>query len=222
MTNNIPAPDVERVTHDSLHEAQLAVMSAVPYVQKQKTQGLNYTFASEAELIGKLHPAMRRHGITVRPSGITLLSEQEYQSKGGARMVNVRALVTFTFHHGTEEADVVVMSEAADSGDKASPKMMTMALKYALRQFFLIETGDDPDEKAHKRAFEADQQYGERVKMASQAICDAQTNAELQKVLSKIHAFPPEAQEALRELAAQQPVYSTMSELAGSNEVEYE
>jgi len=32
-----------------------------------------------------------------------------------------------------------------DGGDKSVPKSLTIALKYALRQAFLMETGDDPD-----------------------------------------------------------------------------
>jgi hypothetical protein len=41
-----------------------------------------------------------------------------------------------------------VLGEASDAGDKAAPKAMTGAMKYFLRQSFLIETGDDPDRYA--------------------------------------------------------------------------
>ena len=34
--------------------------------------------------------------------------------------------------------------EGSDTGDKASNKALTGAYKYALRQTFCIETGDDP------------------------------------------------------------------------------
>ena len=41
---------------------------------------------------------------------------------------------------------VKVLGDGADTGDKASYKAMTGAMKYALRQTFVIETGDDPDD----------------------------------------------------------------------------
>ena len=51
-----------------------------------------------------------------------------------------------------EQAFVEVFAEASDQGDKRASKAMTLAKKYALREFFLIETGDDPDAQVSKRA----------------------------------------------------------------------
>ena len=65
----------------------------------------------------------------------------------GALMNRVLYPQTFRFIHTAsgDYIDVPILGEASDVGDKASNKAMTAALKYALRQTFLIETGDDPD-----------------------------------------------------------------------------
>ena len=57
---------------------------------------------------------------------------------------------SFTLTHTTSDTSIRVaaIGEGMDSGDKGFPKAQTNALKYALRQSFLIETGDDPDKYA--------------------------------------------------------------------------
>ncbi len=151
MTDGVVYPE-----HKTLQDAQLAIMADVPYIKKGTSPGLRYTYAGEADLIAKLHPAMRRHRVTVCPESVEVVSETEYATASGTRMVNVRATVGYVFRHGDDQQYVAVLAEAADSGDKAAAKLMTSALKYALRQFFLIETGDDPDATAHQRAAVAD------------------------------------------------------------------
>jgi hypothetical protein len=47
--------------------------------------------------------------------------------------------------HSDTYIDIQTTGEGADSGDKSSNKAMTGGYKYALRQVFCIETGDDPD-----------------------------------------------------------------------------
>ena len=53
--------------------------------------------------------------------------------------------------------DVTAPGEGADSGDKSGNKANTCAYKYALRQTFVIETGDDPDEEASEKSQRATQ-----------------------------------------------------------------
>lgn len=130
-----------------LAKAKLKVMAQVPYIQKQRASGLNYSFAGEAAILEKLHPAMREAGLTFCPSGCVLIAQEQYTTKSGAAMNRVIVQVTFALTHadsGQTEA-IQTLGEGSDSGDKATSKAMTSAFKYALRQAFLIETGDDPD-----------------------------------------------------------------------------
>ena len=131
----------------SVHAAIIAIMGEVGYVQKQRTQGLNYSYASEAALIAALRPAMIEHGVYVSVFDVVETIRDTYETKNGASMNSTftGAKVRFTHAPSDTHIDVYAQGEGADIGDKSSNKAMTGLLKYALRQTFLIETGDDPD-----------------------------------------------------------------------------
>lgn len=130
-----------------LAKAKILVMAKVPYIQKERKQGLNYSFAGEAAILEKLHPALREAGLAWAVSGCELVASEQYTTKGGSSMnrVLVRATYTLTHAESGQAETIQSLGEGSDSGDKATSKAMTSALKYALRQTFLIETGDDPD-----------------------------------------------------------------------------
>ena len=73
---------------------------------------------------------------------------------------NAVATYVFRFIHAPSQThiDVEVRGEGNDSLDKASYKAATGALKYAIRQAFLIETGDDPDDSQEQKEAELDRQ----------------------------------------------------------------
>jgi len=195
----------------TLHEARLQVMAEVPYIRKSRSGGLNYTFMSEAELISAMHPAMRKAGLTVSPLDVAVVSESEYRTaRTDTRMAHVRAVVTYRFvaGGGSEHEDVRVLAEAADSGDKSSSKLMTMAMKYALRQFFLIETGDDPDTVAHQRSNQRDAAF-DRAVIEIQKAGDLQA---LEVVRTKAQQTSPQFKAELEAVVA-----SRRSELNGAN-----
>ena len=131
-----------------IYEAVNAVMQEVGYVQKQSGKNLSYTYASEGALIAALRPVMVKHGIMAYVMSHDELTREEYETKGGTRMTNtvIRGKVRFTHIDGSF-IEVTAGGEGSDSGDKSYNKSQTDLLKYALRQTFLIETGDDPDQE---------------------------------------------------------------------------
>jgi len=138
----------------SIYTAINEVMAKVGYVQKERVPGLNYSFAGESALIQALRPAMVEAGIIVSMDDYELLSTETYTTAKGAVMYNVKVMGKIRFTHAPSETSIVVMAlgEGADSSDKATNKAMTGAFKYALRQTFMIETGDDPDKDREERA----------------------------------------------------------------------
>ena len=126
------------------------VMSQVGYVQKKKSDKLNYTFAGEAALIQALRPWMVLAGINMHVAEIKNKVREQYETKSGTTMQSITLVAVIVFTHAPSGTLVEVMSsgEGSDTGDKASNKALTGAYKYALRQTFCIETGDDPDEHA--------------------------------------------------------------------------
>lgn len=131
----------------NISEAITRVMTKVDYVQKEKTGALKYSFAGEAALIAALRPEMVEEGISMYCAGIEDVVATEYQSSSGTRMINVTLTGHWAFVHAPSGTQIVVTSrgEGSDSSDKANNKAMTGSFKYAIRQTFMIETGDDPD-----------------------------------------------------------------------------
>lgn len=132
---------------ENVHQAINQVMNFVGYVQKQKAQALNYSFAGEAALISALRPHMVEAGLYVAVVSVKEVTRGQYTTAKGSVMnsVDLTAVIRFTHALSGTFIDVEALGSGADSGDKASNKALTGAYKYALRQTFCIETGDDPD-----------------------------------------------------------------------------
>jgi hypothetical protein len=134
---------------ENIQQAINEVMRAVGYVpQTGKIQGYSYT--SESDLIEALRPAMNEAGVICMPRSIVEMRQETYTTKGGSVMNRVTLLIQYAFVHAASGTELLcqTVGEGSDAGDKATAKAMTGALKYALRQTFLIETGDDPDKAA--------------------------------------------------------------------------
>jgi hypothetical protein len=122
------------------------------YVQKTgQMQGtMRYSYAKEGDFIAAIRPLMETHGVTIRPKAVEAVLMEVIETSGdrGTRRQN-RAVVRVTFellHVSGDHADIQTFGEGIDSGDKAFNKAMTGAMKYAMRQTFCVETGDDPDD----------------------------------------------------------------------------
>lgn len=137
---------VDGGAHKDIYAAMLAVYKKVGYVQKtSRNDHLKYKYAGEADLIEALRPAMVENGIIIYPSSATVdIGAYDQNGKHTNRVVGQYA---FTFLHAETGTSITVaaIGEGVDNGDKAAYKSATGALKYALRQAFLIETGDEPE-----------------------------------------------------------------------------
>lgn len=132
---------------EDIHEAILNVMKEVGYVHKGgKNTFQNYTYAGESDLIAALRPVMIEQGIVVAITKWDAKSEV-YAKKDGSPAFRTfgTATVRYTHAHSKTYMEVQALAEGTDAGDKSSYKAATGALKYANRQTFLIETGDEPE-----------------------------------------------------------------------------
>ena len=145
--------EVQEVMPKNIDEAIVAIMNQVGYVQKMKAANLTYTFAGEAALIAAIRPWMVHYGVYVRVTEVTEFAQLQYETANGKPMLNTTLRVTMRFTHAPSGSfiDVDARGEGSDSGDKSSNKALTGAYKYALRQTFCIETGDDPDKDASEQ-----------------------------------------------------------------------
>lgn len=131
-----------------LLEAVHAVMRDVGYVQKdgQNVQQ-KYRFASEAAFIAALRPAMVTHGLVLLPlpTEEPIVLETFPRAEG---KVSFRAVVRRRYLLGHTSGGTLTLGmegEGIDTSDKAVPKACTQAMKWLLRQLFIIETGLEPD-----------------------------------------------------------------------------
>lgn len=142
----------------NIHEAINAVMDEVGYVKKSRAANLNYSFAGEAALISAIRPSMVEHGIYMSVAEVVKTSRENYTTAKGTAMVNTVIQAKVKFTHAPSDTSIIVeaVGEGSDSGDKSSNKAMTGLYKYALRQTFCIETGDDPDKHASEERGDPD------------------------------------------------------------------
>lgn len=129
------------------------IMKTVGYMQKDgkiSGSGPNYSYLSEEQITAELHRAFAEVGLTITPHSMAVVGERDDVTRSGGVLHNIRVAATYQFTDPDDKDTVLVqvLGEGSDSGDKAVNKAMTGAYKYALRQSFMISTGDDPDHTA--------------------------------------------------------------------------
>ena len=183
-----------------IHEAINKVMQEVGYVKKQKGANLNYTYAGEAALISALRPAMVENGIYMHVLKIENVTRESYTTTKGTAMVNtvISAVIRFAHVTGTF-IDVASTGEGSDAGDKSANKAMTGLYKYAMRQTFCIETGDDPDkfQSEERKPVEMTLEQAKKVKDAKGELYTDKDDASLQNIVST-PAAPAEKKQAAK------------------------
>ena len=142
----LDAPETTALLHsgvDNISRKIIAVVRDVGYVQKAGHNDFqNYKYATEADAIAALRPAMIKHGLCMIPS-----VESVEQDEWG----NTNVLMHYRILD--EEGNFLSFRAAGSGNDKNSKgvgdkgiyKALTGASKYALLKTFMMETGDDPE-----------------------------------------------------------------------------
>lgn len=145
---------------------------------------MKYTVATEADVIAALRPAMVEHGLLMAPINVVQLESGYRETKGGGTMTTVRLAITYRFSHvgGDDYLDVMSVGEAANVSDKGSAAAMTMAQKYALLQFFMIERGNDPETIATHRNEENAQKYRDAVQSLQRCLDEQRLNGVMERI----------------------------------------
>jgi hypothetical protein len=138
-----------------IHERLLAVMNDVQAVGKNdrnSQQGFN--FRGIDAVINAVGPAFRKHGVMVIPAVQSSEYTQVEVGKNRTPMGHARLEVAFVFVASDgSQIEAVVPAEAMDSGDKATAKAMSVALRTALLQVLALPTDEpDPDSSSYERA----------------------------------------------------------------------
>jgi hypothetical protein len=116
-----------------------------------------YDFRGIDDVVNTVSPIFADLGILGPLPVGTAAETRDITTTGGSKMREVTVGVTYRFHGPIDHLDVNVPGEAMDSGDKATPKAMSVALRIALLQALLIPTKElapDPDSQNYVRANE--------------------------------------------------------------------
>ena len=145
MTDGVVLPTIVQAIN--------GVMRAIDHVGKNEGGGkLGYKFRGIDAVINATGPAFRAHGVFVVPEVLNY----EYatvKSNADKDLASVRLTVRYIFHGPAGDSiSSTVVGEAFDSGDKATAKAMSVALRTCLLQVLALPTDDpDPDSQVYER-----------------------------------------------------------------------
>lgn len=127
------------MTAPNIHQRIHAVMQSVDYIQKQKKQGMQYTFASHDAVTAKVRPVLVEHGVIYYPVAMA-------RAQDGNR-TEIDVTIRFAnIEDPTDFIDVASCGYGVDAQDKGPGKAISYAVKYALLKTLGLETGDDPEQ----------------------------------------------------------------------------
>lgn len=126
-----------------------AIIKDIEAVEKSKRPGsqISYAYRSIDEFMNVLNPLLAKHKVTVVPE-VLENNRDSYKTSSGVTMHSVVMKIKYTFYaEDGSNVCAVMIGESFDSGDKASNKAQSVALKYAIMQVFMVPTEDieDPD-----------------------------------------------------------------------------
>lgn len=142
-----PVPPPPTVVHPSVHQLLGIIVGELPAVGKnQRNASQGFNFRGIDDVLNVLNPILSKYGVFFVPDVVERVYTQRATSKGGV-MHAVDLHVRYTFYGpGRDSVTGSVWGEGTDSGDKATNKAMTMAMKNILFQVFAISTDEvDPD-----------------------------------------------------------------------------
>lgn len=140
-----------------LAKAVCAVMAEVSNVKETgKNQFHKYAYASDEDLLRALQPAMARNGLCLLPVAARASTvEHTPDHKGKAQWRTDLSMQYRLYHVSGEYLDLQMVGCGLDGEDKGAYKALTGALKYVMRQTFLVPTGDDPEKDREDRGSQA-------------------------------------------------------------------
>lgn len=151
-----------------IYSAMVGIMKDVEAITKtQKNSGQGYNFRGIDDCYNAMHDLFAKHEVFITTE-IVNATRESVTTRNNANMMYSIIDYKFTFHAvDGSSVSSIIRGEACDTGDKASNKAASVALKYALMQTFLIPTEElkslDPDAETHeiknKNAFEKAKEY---------------------------------------------------------------
>lgn len=127
----------------------MQMIGAVGKDSRNQQQGFQYRGIDA--VMNALNPVMAKLGLFLCPEVLEQTREERQGRNGGNLLYSVMKIKYTLYAPDGSNVSCVVIGEGMDSGDKASNKAMSIALKYAAFQLFMIPTEEmvDPDAECH-------------------------------------------------------------------------
>ena len=111
-----------------------------------------YAFRGIDAVYNALNPVMAELGLFICPEVLEQTREERKSTSGGNLIYSILKVKFTMYAPDGSNVSCVVIGEGMDSGDKASNKAMSIALKYACFELFMIPTEEmsDPDAEVHE------------------------------------------------------------------------
>jgi len=138
----------------SIYAALASVMADIKHVGKDGwNDHQKFSFRGIDAVVNAVGPALRAHGVIVVPVLVSVTYETVQTTQNKAQTA-CRVVVSYRFHGPAGDSiETTVAGEAWDSGDKATPKAMSVAFRTALLQSLALPTDEpDPDASTFERA----------------------------------------------------------------------
>ena len=127
-------------------------IGAIGKDSKNAQQGFMYRGIDA--VMNALNPVMAKLGLFLVPEVLEQTREERQGRNGGTLLYSILKIKYTLYAPDGSSVSCVVLGEGMDSGDKASNKAMSVAMKYAAFQLFMIPTEEmvDPDAEVHEVA----------------------------------------------------------------------
>lgn len=164
MASRAAALDADLILMDDkaplIFPAMIAILAELPAIGKnQRNQQQGFNFRGIDDVQKELTPLCAKHGVFFLPEVIERTEAVRTTKQGGSLYV-VCLHVRYTFYAADGSSVVATCwGEGTDSGDKATPKAMTGALKYTLFQAFNIATEEGSHHDADRETQEPSNPY---------------------------------------------------------------
>lgn len=130
-------------------------LSATGIAKDGRNAAQNFSFRGIDQVMNALAPLMAKHRLIFLPTYDVLSSESRTTTKGGSLFVVTVRLIGRWMAPGGSEIQCSSIGEGADSGDKATNKAMSAALKYLVLQTFMVpvEGMEDSDRESPPESY---------------------------------------------------------------------
>ena len=139
------------------------VMRSVDHVGKNDVNNhQHFSFRGIDGVLNAVGPALREHNVVVYPR-LHDVAYEEVKTSGGKASTACRVVVDYIFASvDGSTVETRVAAESWDTGDKAMPKAMSVAMRTALIQALALPT-DEPDPDSFTYTREAEDEKKARV-----------------------------------------------------------